>query len=259
MFEDFSKLKYNLYELLNVDSNSSKKDINKSFRRIIKKFHPDKVNLSKLEKQLYHDITYAYYILNDDDKREKYNIFLNLKRNRVIVNNENNYGSIKHETKKYFPESKQEAFKEYMKQSETLYKRHGPVLNTSGNIKKMVKNKLSERKEIKKIDREDFRDTGEFNDRFIERKQTGNYSDKIIEYNGDKIIPFELNRSKLNITSLKDFHNMYTEDTVREHDMTSLSQAFLLQPHTNVDEDFNLTEKIDEYNNQNIVDNNFDF
>ena len=41
--------------------------------------------------------------------------------------------------------------------------------------------------------------------------------------------------------------------------MTSLSQAFLLQPHKDIDEDFDYEEKMSEYKNDIDISSKFNF
>tara|TARA_B100001121_G_scaffold304885_1_gene321166 strand:+ start:7454 stop:8230 length:777 start_codon:yes stop_codon:yes gene_type:complete len=255
---DFRKLKFNLYELLNVSSNDSVEKINHNYRQIVKKFHPDKGKLSDLEEEIYYEITLANHILSDNKKRYQYDSFLKVKNSEKQVN-QNNYGNIKQENSKYFPDTKEEAFKSYLKQSENLYKRHGNVNIPNGKISTLLKEKSKERENMRPIQRENFRGNDDFNNTFVNRKNGGEYSNNIINYEGGNIIPFELGKSTLNLTSLKDFNNMYTSDTVRERDMTSLSQAFLLQPHKEIDEDFDYEEKMSEYKNSNDSNNKFDF
>jgi len=255
---DFRKLKYNLYELLNVSPIDSVEKINHNFRQIIKKFHPDKGKLSELEEEIYYEITLANHILSDNQKRYQYDSFLKVK-NSEKQNNQNNYGNIKQENSKYFPDTKEEAFKSYLKQSENLYKRHGNVNTPKGKLSSLLKEKSRERANMKPIERENFRGSDDFNSTFVNRKNGGEYSDNIINYESGNIIPFELGKSTLNLTSLKDFNNMYTNDIVRDRDMTSLSQAFLLQPHKDIDEDFDYEEKMSEYKNDVSVNNKFNF
>ena len=47
---NFDTIKYNLYEILNVQPDSDDTKIKKSFMRIIKQFHPDKN--SELEEEI---------------------------------------------------------------------------------------------------------------------------------------------------------------------------------------------------------------
>lgn len=258
MSVDFRKLKYNLYELLNVYQNDSIDIINHNYRHIIKKFHPDKKKLSELEEDIYYEITYAYFILSNSKNRIKYDHFLSIKES-MKQNTSNNYGSIKQENSKYFPDTKEEAFKSYLKQSEDLYKRHGNIQIPKGKLTTLIREKSKERENMRPIQREDFKGNDDFNSTFVNRKNGGEYSDNIINYEGGNIIPFELGKSSLNLTSLKDFHNMYSNDTIRERDMTSLSQAFLLQPHKELDEDFDYEEKMSEYKNNNDINSSFNF
>ena len=140
-------------------------------------------------------------------------------------------------------------FKKYLKQSDDLYKRGGKNIK-KGKLTTLLKEKSKERENMKPIDRENFRGNDDFNATFIERKKCGEYSNQIVNYDSGNIIPFELSKSTLNCTNLKDFNNMYTKDIVKEKNMTSLSEAFLLLPHNEIDEDFDYDEKIGEYQNE---------
>ena len=244
---NFHKLNYNLYHLLNVNPNASSDEIEKSFRRIIRKFHPDKQKLTKIEEDLYYEITQAHFILNNPKMRFNYDNFLLLK-NKTTNNNVDNY----------FPETKEEAFKGYMRQSKELYDRHNFNYDPpTGNLNELLKEKSKQRSTQVKIEKEDFRNTEQFNDTFLDRKKNGNFSDKIIQYN-DTVVPY--NNSKLNFTELKDFNSLYTpkDRIIRENNMTSLSHAFLLQPHKDINENYDYNEKISEIENTNF-NNNFSF
>ena len=258
MSVDFKKLKFNLYELLNVNENDSFEKINHNYRHIVKKFHPDKTKLSELEEDIYYEITLAHHILMDVNRRYHYDHFLKVQKTQR-KSNQTNYGTIKQENSKHFPDTKEEAFKSYLKQSEDLYKRHGNVNVPKGKLTTLIKEKSRERESMKPIERENFRGNDDFNSTFVNRKNGGEYSNNIINYEGGNIIPFELGKSTLNLTSLKDFNNMYTNETVRERDMTSLSQAFLLQPHKDIDEDFDYEEKMSEYKNDIDISSKFNF
>mgnify|MGYP000055831064 FL=1 len=71
---DFNNLKYNLYEILNIPTNSDDVKIKKSFMKIIKNFHPDKN--TELEEDIYYHIILANQILLNKESRRKYDDFL---------------------------------------------------------------------------------------------------------------------------------------------------------------------------------------
>lgn len=58
-----------LYEILGVSKKASKKEIKKAFRILAKKYHPDKNPSNPKE---FIEVSKAYKILSDDEKREQY-------------------------------------------------------------------------------------------------------------------------------------------------------------------------------------------
>lgn len=67
----------NLYNVLNVNSNASYDEIKSSYKKLIKKYHPDKRNG---DHKKYKEVITAYEILSDSKKREKYNMMNNKDR-----------------------------------------------------------------------------------------------------------------------------------------------------------------------------------
>merc|ERR1712167_226747 len=67
---NFEQLKFNLYELLGVSSDSTVKKIKKSYRKLIIKFHPDKNNI--LDEDVYNHLTIANQVLTSPELRKKY-------------------------------------------------------------------------------------------------------------------------------------------------------------------------------------------
>ncbi|MBD3362934.1 molecular chaperone DnaJ [Candidatus Dojkabacteria bacterium] len=63
--------KNDYYETLGVDKNATKKDIKKAYRRLVKKYHPDK-NQSPEAEDKFKEVQEAYEVLNDDQKRKAY-------------------------------------------------------------------------------------------------------------------------------------------------------------------------------------------
>ena len=82
---DFDDLKYNLYELLNIKNNASYRKIRKAYKKLIIQFHPDKA--SKLEEDIFHNISLAYQILKNEEVRMKYDDWLYSKDEYKDLNN----------------------------------------------------------------------------------------------------------------------------------------------------------------------------
>ena len=62
------------YEILGVDKKASIDQIKKNYRNLARKWHPDK-NPSKEAEQKFKEITEAYAVLSDKEKRERYDKF----------------------------------------------------------------------------------------------------------------------------------------------------------------------------------------
>lgn len=60
------------YKILGVDKNANSEDIKKSYRKLAMKYHPDKNQGDKQAEQKFKEITEAYEILSDDQKRAAY-------------------------------------------------------------------------------------------------------------------------------------------------------------------------------------------
>jgi len=63
--------KQDYYEILGVDRNASKAEIKKAYRKLALKYHPDK-NPDKEAESKFKDISEAYAVLYDDEKRKLY-------------------------------------------------------------------------------------------------------------------------------------------------------------------------------------------
>ena len=62
------------YEILNIPQNASPKDIRKNYLLLSKKYHPDKNKGSKQSEDLFKQISEAYTILSDPQKRLYYDL-----------------------------------------------------------------------------------------------------------------------------------------------------------------------------------------
>lgn len=239
---NFNNLEFDLYELLNLEQNCSVQDVKKQFRKIVKKFHPDKI--SKLEEKIYYNITIAHQILSNEKTKNDYNIWLENK-NKNFNNLKSSFKNTNVES--YFPKSKKEASIGFQRDSEILLKRHGNVIEDNRNFGDRLNTINNNRSGLKNIKKEHYENTDEFNDTFDTRKQNGFYSDKIIKYENDNIIPYEHHKNGIKYVNLEDFNKLYVEDTIETSQFTSLNRAFMLQPFMKNDKKENISDGISKY------------
>lgn len=82
-------MEQNYYEILEVNKNASPEIIEKAYKTLVKKYHPDlqqDENKNKYEEKI-KKINEAYDILSDPEKRKKYD--LNLKNTEISINDYN--------------------------------------------------------------------------------------------------------------------------------------------------------------------------
>jgi curved DNA-binding protein CbpA len=240
---EFNSLEFNLYELLNVPTDCTNEEIRKSFRRIIKKFHPDKI--SAIEEKLYYNITYAHHILSNPTTRVKYNNWL-LNSNKQHSQLKDNFKNEEKTIREYFPQTKEEAAVDFSKQFDILSKRHGEYKEDERNLNSIIKEKEKERVKVE-IKKEDFSSMDDFNSTFSQRKKNGTYNNMIIKKENN-IQPFTFKNN--NYAELKHFNDVYVKDTQYKY-------AFELLPENEKrDINRNLSKGMDEYKKNTMNLNN---
>jgi DnaJ-class molecular chaperone len=87
--------KKNFYEMLNIESTASQKEIKTSYNKLVLKYHPDKnINTDTTEK--FRDIHMAYEVLSNTEKRKEYD-------NLNIIQQSEFYDSLKDYFEDKFP------------------------------------------------------------------------------------------------------------------------------------------------------------
>ncbi len=206
---EFNKLEFNLYELLNLEIDSSIDEIKKKFKKLIKMFHPDKI--TDAEEKIYYNLTIANHILTNPESRKKYDTWL-LNSHKSHSSLKDSFKSEETKIREYFPQSKEEAQIEFGKNFELLGQRHGNINDDSRPLQTIYKDKEKERKNVS-ITKEDFNNMDEFNKKFTERKQKGIYTTQIVKRNND-IQPYSFKTTAGNkYAQLKDFDKVYINDT----------------------------------------------
>jgi molecular chaperone DnaJ len=67
--------KRDYYSILNVDKNASKEDLKKAYRKLAMQHHPDRNPGDKEAEEKFKEAAEAYEVLNNDDKRARYDRF----------------------------------------------------------------------------------------------------------------------------------------------------------------------------------------
>ncbi len=70
-------VKRDYYEVLGVERNATEEDLKKSYRKLARQFHPDTCGdqEKKVAEEKFKEISEAYAILSDQEKRRRYDTF----------------------------------------------------------------------------------------------------------------------------------------------------------------------------------------
>ena len=245
---NFNTLKYNLYELLNITSDTDINHNKKIYLKIIKNFHPDKN--SSLEEEIYYHIIIAGKVLTNQKLKENYDEYLfnqtklpdQLKETFTKdTNNPNPYNINK---------ISDSEFNELMKD---LDNKHGVnKLNLEHLNELKLKELINNRNNIN-ISKEDIKDVKDFTEKFENKKKMGLFNSQIVEFKGT---PMELSSVVIgnSYTNLYDINKLYIEDNITTDNFSSLDQAFTLQPNIEFnDNKISLESKINDYKNNLFI------
>ena len=67
--------KKDYYEVLGVEKNATEQDIKKAYRKLAMKYHPDRNKDNKEAEEKFKEVSEAYEVLSDSDKKAQYDQF----------------------------------------------------------------------------------------------------------------------------------------------------------------------------------------
>lgn len=67
--------KRDYYEILGVDRNATKEELRKAYRKLAMQYHPDRNPNNKEAEEKFKEAAEAYEVLNDDEKKARYDRF----------------------------------------------------------------------------------------------------------------------------------------------------------------------------------------
>src|SRR3989442_11714318 len=85
--------KRDYYETLGVPKNASKEDIKNSYRKLALQYHPDR-NKAHGAEEKFKEISEAYAVLSDDEKRKRYDTYGHVGAEEVFRGSEANFDEI---------------------------------------------------------------------------------------------------------------------------------------------------------------------
>jgi len=68
-------MKEDYYKILNIGRNASKEEIKKAYRQLAMKYHPDKNKDDKVAEEKFKQVSEAYAVLGNDEKRKQYDTY----------------------------------------------------------------------------------------------------------------------------------------------------------------------------------------
>jgi curved DNA-binding protein CbpA len=238
---NFNTLKFNLYEILNIQSDASNDKIKKAFRNLIKHFHPDKNN--DAEEEIYYHIITANQILTNPTSRKLYDNFLNKKEN-THDELKNNYFDNKH---KIIPNSgnKSDNNTVFNKKFESdLFVED--VIDIKTRYNKMIR----DRETNINIINENFINNDDFNNKFIYKMNNGTFEQQIIPINEKQELSIYNNNDDFTSIDIA-YNNLYIDGQgISTSKFTSIESAFKLSPISILSNNYkqtNIKEEMEKY------------
>src|ERR671930_865765 len=85
--------KRDYYEVLGVQKNASKEEVKNAYRKLALQYHPDR-NKAAGSEERFKEISEAYAVLSDDEKRKRYDTYGHVGTEEVFRGSEANFEEI---------------------------------------------------------------------------------------------------------------------------------------------------------------------
>jgi curved DNA-binding protein CbpA len=166
----------NLYDVLNVQQNCTKQDIKKSYRKLLKEFHPDQPTGNT---EMFELIVHAYNVLINDKTRQSYDQLF-----KLSSQSESDHFKFRDNSKNYIETQKMNVLNKPEKETAKEFEEISKSMDTKHKFNKLDQKEISSKDAIKR-----------FNDMKLAREQEDieNINEKIFE--GD---PESINISQFN-------------------------------------------------------------
>lgn len=142
------------YEILEVSENASKEIIEKAYRVLAKKYHPDlqtEKNKQIAENKM-KEINEAYSILGDDEKRKEYDSKLRAERENAKTQEENGSRYEQNNTQTNYQATQQQAYYNAQRQSKAYSESQRPM--TEAEYQELQKRRQEEIKRQQKMQKQ---------------------------------------------------------------------------------------------------------
>jgi curved DNA-binding protein CbpA len=190
--DDIDKIaELDLYEILDVETTATKKEIKKSFKGLVKRLHPDKKNG---DAEAFEYINLAYTILTDEETREIYDA----KRKEFLQSQQ--FDTMKDAFKTDLKEieksfkSEPESKKDFAKLTKNLDKKHGFDESKMGamgsdmanrRMQELTKSRNSFEKDVKENTEELHLSGSDFNQTFLDKNSSDLIGSNIYDESND--------------------------------------------------------------------------
>ena len=230
---DFTKLKFNLYEIMNLTPDCTSRQVKKVYRKLVSKFHPDKNN--SVEEDLFNHIVIAYQVLSNPIEKTSYDSFISNASEPKTSHHDikEAYDNKQFHSKDSYEISKKK-YEDKVKKLEMKHK-----INQVDEVDPLIRIKsLKKVREEVQINYENIINNDDFNSKFNQRRSgfKNNNSTQLAK------VP------KNNYAIINNYNDLYVNDSVVSDKYSSLDNAFTLNPEIKFKEE-KMSNKMQRYKN----------